>query len=305
MAPKHVHDLFSAAYDGTLGGAQAERFRAHVDTCPECAQAYDVFRTSVDAVRALPAARMPLPVHLPSDAPVPEQTLAARLRRLPRFRFVPGAATGVAAVAAAAIVVLALNHQGGGNVATNRGIGPNANSVAGGAPACPQPVPASANPASPTAYQHRVSASDRGRPGQELVLATQTGSAAPGTQVLVYARLSVPQPSAGAPGAAAARSAAPVNTTAVVPCLRVSGAGPLAFAPAHSVKTDGNAAAPVVPNGLSQAPGIPAGSEAIQAFTIPAGTAPGTVLYITATIPANYPLAGDPTLSVDLAITVG
>ena len=48
----------------------------------------------------------------------------------------------------------------------------------------------------------------------------------------------------------------------------------------------------------------PATSEAIQSFTIPAGTQPGTVLHITATVPAGYPQAGDPAFTVDLAITV-
>ena len=133
------------------------------------------------------------------------------------------------------------------------------------------------------------------------MLATKSGSAAPGAQVLVYAVLSVPQPSAGVPRAAAPGSAAPANTAAAVPCLQLSGAGHLVLAPARGVKAQGNAAP--VP-GLSQATSVPAGSATIQAFTIPPGTALGTVLHITASIPANYPQVGDPPLTVDLAITV-
>jgi len=307
MAPKHLHDLFSAAYDGALGVEQAERFRAHLDSCLECAQAYDAFRTSIDAVRALPAARMPLPVHLPSDAPVAEQTLAARLRRLPRFRFVPGAATAVAALAAAAIIVLALNHPGGGGVATSGGAGPLANSASGAATACPRPASASQSTQALASFPDRVSRSDPTRPGQELVLATTSGSAARGTQVLVYAQLTLPQASAGAPNAAAPGSGAPSNTVAALPCLHLSGAGPIAFAPATTTQhAAGSAAAPNQPAPVDRVPSdaLSAAPAAIQAFTVPPATPVGTVLHIVASIPANYPQAGDPPLTVSLDITV-
>ena len=312
MAPKHVNDLFSAAYDATLGVAQAEQFRAHLDGCPECMRAYDTFRTSVDAVRALPPARMPLPVHLPSDAPVAEQTLRARVRRMsrlggpPRLRFAPGAATAVAAIAAAVIVVFALNHHSDGSTTfgtAQSGAAQGALSKTSAAPSCrPQALRAPSDFQVLAAYQYRVSKAEPGRPGQELVLATQSGSSVPGALVQVYAQLTVPQPSAGAPGAVSSGSTQrAANVVAVVPCVRVSDSSKFLSTAAQSPMSGLNASQGPSTHGASVAP---ATSEVIQSFTIPAGTQSGTVLHITATVPAGYPQAGDPAFTVDLAITV-
>lgn len=111
MPPRHVDDLFSAAYDDALTERQRRFFTEHLQECSQCRSAYEQFHLSVDTVRALPPARMPIPVHLPSTAPVAEQRPLARLRLpwTPRFR--PGMATGVAALAAAVLVAVAVTHQ--------------------------------------------------------------------------------------------------------------------------------------------------------------------------------------------------
>lgn len=314
MATKHLHDLFSAAYDGALDVNDAQRFRAHLDGCAECAAAYDQFRTSIDAVRAMPPARMPLPVHLPTDAPVAEQTLRSRLPRVPRLRLVPGAATAVAAVAAAVIVVVALNNHGGSNALSTGGS--RGGSAALNAPAtvasCPTTLASPVAAATVAAYQHVVRASASGRPGQELVLATQGATAAPGSQVLVYAELIVPGATAAAPGSTANSTstgavAVPSTTAhaAVVPCLRVSSSPTKeVFAPLQRATY-----LPAAP-GAAQQPASGAlstgatTSAPVQAFTVPPGTPPGTVIDVTAVIPANYPAPGDPPFTLGLQITV-
>jgi hypothetical protein len=295
MARDHVRDLFSAAYDDMLSAHDAARFQVHMERCDACAAEYDVFRQSVDAVRAMPAARMPRPVHVPSTPPIAEQpTIAARWRglRMPRLRLLPGAATGIAAVAAVALLILA-TRQGGGT--TDRSL--SAGSAGGASPApnaqslaCPTTLTGTAA-APPTDYQHRVSASDPGRPGQELVLATQTGTARAGSQVAVFAQLTVPRPSLGAPGANA-----PVTKVGELPCLAVNGAPAAVRAPV-AAPTEAVGAQP------GSAPFIGAASP-LEIFTVPAGTPSGTQLHIVATVPPNYPQAGDPPLTADLVITV-
>jgi Putative zinc-finger len=315
MAPKHARDLFSAAYDGALDVNDAQRFRAHLDSCAECAAEYEQFRAGIDAVRAVPPARMPLPVHLPTDAPVAEQTLRSRLPRMPRFRFVPGLATAAAAAAAAVIVVVALNNHGGSN-ALSTGNGSFGGAGAQNAPATVTSCPATlASPVSATAvagYQHVVRATASGRPGQELVLATQGATVAAGSQVLVYAELTVPQASVAAPpgagngasaGSVASASSSPAHAAAVLPCLQVSSRPTkVVFAPlqrATNLQAAPGAAQQPASGALSTGPSAP-----IQAFTVPAGTPSGTVIDVTAVIPANYPASGDPPFTLGLQITV-
>ena len=294
MARDHVRDLFSAAYDDMLNAHDAARFQVHVEQCDACAAEYDAFRQSVDAVRAMPAARMPRPVHVPSTPPIAEvSTIGARWRRLrvPRLRLLPGAATGIAAVAAVALLILATRGGGGTSDRTSLSAGsaavpPNAQSTV----ACPTALTGTVS-APPADYQHRTSASDRGRPGQELVLATQTGTAPAGSQVVVFAQLTVPRPSLGAPGANA-----PVTKVGELPCLTVNGAS-AGLGPAFSAPTGAAGAQP----GSATYSGTP---SPLETFTVPAGTPSGTQLHIVATVPPNYPQVGDPPLTADLVITV-
>jgi hypothetical protein len=295
MARDHVRDLFSAAYDDMLNAHDAARFQVHVEQCDGCAAEYDAFRQSVDAVRAMPAARMPRPVHVPSTPPIAElPTIGTRWRRLriPRLRLLPGAATGIAAVAAVALLILATRGGGGTSDRTSLSAGsaavpPNGQSTV----ACPTALTGTVS-GPPADYQHRVSASDTGRrPGEELVLATQTGTAHAGSQVVVFAQLTVPRPSLGAPGANA-----PLTKVGELPCLAVNGASP-GLRPGLFAPTEAVGAQP----GGATVSGTP---TPLETFTVPAGTPSGTQLHIVATVPPNYPQAGEPPLTVDLVITV-
>ena len=310
MANDHVQDLFSAASDGELSSEQWLRFKEHLATCAGCTDAYGTFRTGVDSVRLLPAARMPLPVHLPGGAPQAQRRSAsAWLRGLRRMPLVPGGATAVAAVAAAAIALIALTHPAGGPTLTAGGgarSGTN-NALAPSVQAsCPSEVPAGAA-AAETVYSYRETKTDPSRPGQELVLAAGSATARAGSPLSIYARLSVPVPTAGAPGAHA-----PAVSTAVVPCLSFTGLpGSVQVSPASGSSTGGSAppltdAPPNHAQPQSAAGGLepafePAGLETI---TIPPGTPAGTVLRIMATVPAGYPSPGDPAMSIELTITV-
>lgn len=294
MPRDHVSDLFSAAYDGGLSSEQAERFSAHIERCAACATDYDAFRQSLLALRATPRARMPRPVHIPSTPPVAEQRPgAAWWQRIRMRRLVPGGATAIAAVAAAVILVL-VTRQASGLQPSNRPLsaGALATPTAG---ACPSALSSAAVAGPPAGYQHRASAADPGRPGQELVLATQSGSAAPGAAVVVYAQLSVPRPSAAAPGATASGL-----EVGAVPCVSVTGLS--------SSGTPAALAAPGVFGGAAPNGSNPVGraqaAQALLTFTVPPGTAPGTQLHVVATVPPGYPDAGEPPLTADLIITV-
>ena len=310
MASQHVPDLFSAAFDGELSSEQWLQFKEHLATCVECAAAYETFRTGVESVRLLPAARMPLPVHLPSGAPVAQrQTAAAWLRGLRRrVPLVPGGATAVAAVAAAAIALIALTHPATTPNPTTSASNPNTAAGRGEAGSAAQgacPSRAAAVPsAKEAAYSYRETKTDPSRPGQVLVIATDSATAAAGSQLVFYASLSVPLPTAGAPGAPASTAAA-----AVVPCLSVTGLPgsqlPLAVPQPPSFAAAANGAAAPQPASGTQDSSLATQADAgLQTITIPAGTPPGTVLHIVATVPAGFPSAGDPPLSIELTITV-
>lgn len=285
---QHVEPLFSAAIDDELSPAQAQSFHDHLAQCSDCNASYQTLIEAVGKVRALPKAAMPLPVHLPSGAPAAERATASDwLRRLIPRRLPMGAATGLAALAAVAIVVVGLTRGSAPatqaplatqNHAAKVGNAPNA---AGTTAQCP--VGAAAGSAPEFAY--RTSSSDRSRPGQQLVLSASDSSVAAGSQIRVYAALTVPAQAAGVPGAAASAA-----TTTITPCLSVSGASG-AFA--------SNALAPG-PIAGDQVAGD-AGGETV---TIPTGTPPGTVIHVLATIPANYPSASQAPLSATLDITV-
>ena len=287
---QHVETLFSAAIDDELSPAQEQSFHDHLEQCNECSASYQTFIEAVGKVRALPKAAMPLPVHLPSGAPTAERATASDwLRRLIPRRLPMGAATGLAALAAVAIVVVGLTRGSAPatqaplatqNHAAKVGGAPNAASTT---PQCPTGAAAGSAPQ----FTYRTSASDRSRPGQQLVLSASDSSATAGSQIRIYAALTVPAQAAGAPGAAASAA-----ITTITPCLSVTGASG-AFASMNAL-----------------APGPIAGDQvagdagAGETITIPPGTPSGTVVDVVATIPANYPGTSQAPLSATLDITV-
>ncbi len=115
----------------------------------------------------------------------------------------------------------------------------------------------------------------------------------------VYAVLTAPLAAAAAPAASAGRPA----SIAAVPCVSVGplvAAGGADGAVPNSVPVLGTAAGAAGPSGA-----LRYASPPLLYFTVPPGTPVGTTLHITATVPAGYPHAGDPAMTVDLTITVG
>lgn len=107
---RRVRAEFSRAYDGELTPDQRQRLAGHLETCGTCHTIWRQFHQTVDAVRALPSARM-------SDLG------SARLRRIPEVQGPPGRRSGWLPVAgglsAAAVLLIAvsvglLTDPGGG-----------------------------------------------------------------------------------------------------------------------------------------------------------------------------------------------
>ena len=302
MPTAHVDQFFAAAYDDTLPDGGAERFHQHIRGCEQCAFGYDAFRASLDAVRELPHVRMPQKVHLPSTPPVAE--MQPFWRRLPysRPQLRIGGATAIAFAGAAVILAVALLRP----AATNGGSGtPSALSAngatRGAATATCNPHAASLAAAPPAGYDYRITQADVQRPGQRLVVATTTSHVSAGSDVIVFAQLSVTVPAAAAPGAALAT---PVGT-AVIPCVAISGPAGASYG-AAAPGSNANQAPQALHDSGAVAPraaGLP-GLAPLLEFTVPPGTPPGTVIEVVATIPAGYPDAGDPPLTVRLPITV-
>lgn len=337
MPERHADPLFSLAYDDELDPAARRRFSTHLEECDRCAEAWDEYRTALDAVRALPLMTMPATVRLPHTPPaVARIPFWVRLREGVLHPAPLVAAGGLAAVAIAFVAVAA--HHGGGtpansSVASNEalagGIAAQAPAALGQVTPCPvAPVAASVQPAS---FSHSAS-SDAGS-GRELVLATPQESYSPGASVPIYARLTTSGATAGA--------------SDVVPCVTLetspSTSGSLAApAPGAAPQAPGAAAAPVhgappqagarsagsgadsqpepsstpiavataepqsfsVP-GKSASGGSGAAGGPLLSVVIPKNIAPGTILRLVAVIPPHYP--GNPTnapIEVDLLITV-
>jgi len=302
MPARHLDDLFSAAFEGELTDQERHLFDTHIAQCADCRSAFERFQLSVDAVRALPAARMPIPVHLPSTPPVAEQRPFARWRRPGFLRFHPGLATGLGAAAAAVIVAVALTHQGTtvstSGAPANRGGGASAPEAAGTNSNCPLAATAGSTTA-PAGFSNVQTITDPQRPGQRLLIATSSDRVSPGSQVPIYSVLTVPRPAAAAPGATGVSAA----SVAVVPCITVTGNGQLTR-PAGGAAAAPAFATPLTIQGTPYAADKATGPPLLY-FTVPPGTAPGTVLHVTAQVPADYPQPGDPPFSVDLTITVG
>lgn len=285
MGTRHVTELHSAAYDGELSAGERRRYEDHLATCPDCAAAAEQFRQAIDAVHALPAARMPQRVVLPSTPPTMERAggLAALLqmarRRVPGLRTTPAWGAGALAAAGIAAVVLVVHAHGGpsSNASTALSDRPQfaGGSQAGGAAApnaqsrsasisvgaCPLPQAlVTASPGSavsnPPGFDNRVTVNNAQRPGEQLILATTSNHVAPGSTVLVYAALT---------------STSGRHAT-VVPCVTLHDQGAVAFLPGANTSVNGQAA----DSGLGSSgagPGSTPPNSATSSATVQNGTA--------------------------------
>lgn len=315
MSPRrHVDHLFTGAYDDDLSPIDEARFQAHLRSCPDCSAAYSEFTATVEALRELPKARMARVVHLPSTAPVAEQSRRPRislgwlnaglLRRFP--------ATAAAGAVAVLLIVFALAHGGfRGSTATSSAggseavIAPAAGSGDHGPAtpvqesACTQEVAPVAAATPPAGFSQPTVAKSLSQSGAQLDLAASSLSVVSGQHVTLYAQLSEPLASAGAPG----QSNTVTGIRAVRPCVSIAvGSGALYMLPTTATGDSGNAVAGA-PEGASDPIYAATGTGPLVTFTVPAGVAPGTVIHVVATIPAGFEAAGSPALTATLTIT--
>jgi anti-sigma factor RsiW len=316
MAVTHVTELFSDAYDGLLDDDARSRFDRHLARCAPCAAGFAALSVSIDAVRALPATRMPVPVRLPSTPPVAarEGVLAALHERL---RVGPGrvviALGGVTAAAAAAIVVvaLAMHHggagtgtvasgpladaAGGGSVSSSSsafGAAPGTAAPQPGAVLAPQTTGAPLRAESLAAFPYSVVVPVPGHPDEELVLATQSGRVTAGQQVLVLARV---QPRATG---AAALPGATLPDVRLLTGVGVAGSGNAS--PAAPAQSSG------LPAAIAQAPSASMGGTAgdgqpLLAVSLPASLQSGQIIELVALLPDAH---GHPQVVGVLSLTV-
>ena len=309
MPQGHVTQFFSAAYDDALSEREASRFAAHLKECASCASEYERFRISVDAIRELPKARMPQKVHLPTTEPIAERDrLLGWLRGARRPQLWYGGATAIAVAAAAVVFALSGIHAGTPTRSTAPGLSQALAPVRGTAAgtAC-TPKVTGYGPDQPPAGFFQDSRTDPRRPGQTLSIATSTALAAPGSRVIVYARLAVPAAAAAAPGAAPAAG----SEAAVAPCVSVIN-GASASAPLSQREPNGqyNDQTNVLTSPLSEGSAASGSVKSydratpLTEFIVPAGAKPGSVIRVVATVAAGYPYPGDPAITVELQITV-
>jgi hypothetical protein len=328
---QHAERFFSEAYDDVLDTRRRAEFDAHLAACPACAGAFACYRASIDLVRAMPQARMPVEVRLPATAPagarrawLPVPGIPWRSLRQPR-------ALGGLALAAVVVLVttVAVTHPSSGPATTAFAPGPS--TLSSGADRVPVPAnpPAAAQPAGPGAavqgglsavplactttsvpasgsvpaeFSSRATTTTPERPGEELVIATDADHYAPGQQVLVYARLLSP----GVALSTAGTVNAPRHPLAVQPCVGI---------PLAAGSGSGNMAA-AVPAPVPGPPGGPDGQRAVasptlsadevplEVVTIPGGAIPGTVVTLSADVPAGSPLRGEPPMHATLTVRV-
>ena len=277
MGERHVEDLYSAAYDGELSEAERRRYDAHVGGCERCAAGYEEFRAAVDAVRGLPAARMPVRVVLPTTPPVAEgrSWWAAGLSRLRVPVLSPG--TGGAALALAGIAAVFLvvhTHQGGttgaGSVAGRPALAPGAltqlHSVAGSGPmssladltSCPKPLavtsaqPGALSGGNPAGFANRAVVGNEQRPGEQLILATTSSHYTPGQQILVFAALTT----------SGGKHTVVIPCVALQPAVMYGAAAPALVPKSASVGATGGGANGNYAGAGSSAPGGPAQDRA-------------------------------------------
>jgi anti-sigma factor RsiW len=316
---RHVDDLFTAALDDELSAIDDARFHAHIRSCKDCSAAYAELTATVEALRELPKARMARVVHLPSTPPVAEESKRRRisigwlnpgglLRRFP--------ATALAGAASVVLIVIALAH-GSGNTSTivgpsvgNGDQGAVAPAVAPGSAtqeaACASQVTAVVDSSPPANFSNPEVVSAPSLPGARLVLSASALSVSAGQNVSVYAQFSLPQVSVGVPGSTSPSTA----TRSLRPCVTVTvgdttkQVGVTGVPPIYG---SGTGAGSDVPVPESTGPGEPlagsSGGAPLFVFTVPAGTAPGTVLHVVAAVPAGYEGFGSPALSATITIT--
>ncbi|MBV8300984.1 MAG: hypothetical protein JOY68_03575 [Candidatus Dormibacteraeota bacterium] len=250
------------------------RFERHLQRCERCAAAYATFRSGLAALQAMPAERMPRPVHIPSG-PVPLEAAVVK-RSGARFKLPAlGVASlaGAGAIAAVALViVLAARGAHAPSTASNALNGGASGGGAQGAPAvlapaaaCGAMVPVVSNAMPPSGYT-LTSTATATPPGLKLVLATQTGSVRSGHTVSIYAAIQA-QP----------------GTAAHAGCLNVTG---------------------LSQGFVKQAAGLQYESGGVFTLNIPSGIAPGTVLHITMTTESDSLSANPATPRVEIDVSV-
>ena len=310
MAAEHMFERFSEAFDRQLDPDTKHLFDEHIGNCSECAAGYGEFGEAIEALRALPAAAMPVAVHLPETPPVAQATpLWHRLRAFP-VRLRVGLGTAIAGLAAAVLLLVAMQpHTESLSTALASPAPAQARNGAAGIAAAvpqadaaivcgPQGLATQGMATPPTGFDNMAERGDPTRPNQQLVLATQGNRVRAGATVLVFARLTAPMATAGA------ASGAPITPvlSQSLPCVVLS----------NAVALDAHAAA----GGALSAPGrsfelaavptadISVGSAPLQAITIPSGLPSGTTVVLRATVNGGYPHSGDAQLVVELTLTV-
>jgi len=285
----HVDPLFSAAYDGTLAGAERARFDAHLAACPACASAFSEMATAVDAVRELGPARMPRTVVLPAGLP---QRGRSERRALGwghggGWSGLPGRhpwATALVGVVAAAAVVAAVLVPGRlaapGASGSAIGVVPNASApqASGRSQAAPcsscaiptssaacsaTPLGAGANPAAefPPGFSNQVRQDDG---ITTVMIATPTSGYAPGQTVDIYARVVDDQ-----------------SQSVDLPCADLSSPSP---APGQAAVPGQSLGVPIQATPL---PEVTVGGVPLLQVTVPADARAGEMLQVVVQVPAG------------------
>jgi hypothetical protein len=307
MTPRHLDNLFSTAYEGEMTPVEEARFDTHMKSCAPCAAAYAEFKATVEELRGLPKARMPLAVHLPSTAPVAEISTRPRpgwgwfnlgiLRRFP--------ATAVAGAFVIVIAIGALVHGNGnpsnGASTAASGAVPNVSNDHGAAgsgttASCPIVNITGASP--PASFSQEDLATDPAQPALHLTLAAPTLKITAGKPAVVYAQLSVPVSGLSNPGTVTSQ----LPSRAAFPCVAVSVGGSTSFqivepaAQPAEAQGSGSIGGPApLPTSVTTGP--------LFAINVPAGLPPGTEVHVVATVPAKYAGLNSPELTAELTFT--
>ena len=254
----HVQRMFSDAYDGTLSGDARARFEEHLRRCERCSGSYARYCESIGVLASLPVARMPRRVHIPADAAL--RSISSGQRRS-SLRFVAPLSGFAVAAAVVAIAVISLHnvHLGGGaGGAASDGLQHGAAAGPLTAGCAVQLSPSVGLPQEGSAVSSRgpsTEARDAVVPTTELLLTSQTASAAPGSMFNVVASL-VNTAATSAPGAA---GGAPVCVSLTADIGGVT-----------------------VPYAVPTAAGSSAASSSLPLrFDVPASVVPGSVLRVT------------------------